>query len=65
MTEVEVELEELIQKEDAAETEQRVVENQKKIKDSQDRENAANIGKEAMERLGKTQKRKADEGERE
>ena len=37
MTEVEMALEELIEKEDAAETEQRVVENQKKVKDSQDR----------------------------
>ena len=40
MTEVEMALEELIEKEDAAETEQRVVDNQKKAKDSQDRENA-------------------------
>ena len=40
MTEVEMALEELIEKEDAAETEQRVVDNQKKPKDSQDRENA-------------------------
>ena len=38
MTEVEMALEELIEKEDAAETEQKVVENQKKVKDSQDRE---------------------------
>ena len=34
-TEVEMALEELIEKEDAAETEQRVVENQRKVKDSQ------------------------------
>ena len=40
LTEVEMALEELIEKEDAAETERRVVENQRKIKDSQDRENA-------------------------
>ena len=40
MTEVEMALEELIEKEDAAETEQRVVDNQKKAKDSKDRENA-------------------------
>ena len=33
-------LDELIEKEDAAETEQRVVDNQKKAKDSHDRENA-------------------------
>jgi len=65
MTEVEVALEELIEKEDAAETEQRVVDNQKKMKDSQDRENAENIRKKAMERLGQTQKRQADEGESE
>ena len=65
MTEVEMALEELIEKEDAAETEQRVVENQKKVKDSQDRENAESVRKKAMERLGQTQKRKADEGENE
>ena len=65
MTEVEMALEELIEKEDAAETEQRVVENQKKVKDSQDRENAESVRKKAMERLGQTQKRKADEGESE
>lgn len=63
MTEVEVALEELIEKEDAAETEQRVVDNQKKIKNSQDREDAENIRNKAMERLGQTQKREADEGE--
>ena len=40
MTEVEMALEELIEKEDAAETEQRVIDNQKKAKDTQDRENA-------------------------
>ena len=65
MTEVEMALEELIEKEDAAETEQKVVENQKKVKDSQDRENAESVRKKAMERLGQTQKRKADEGENE
>ena len=65
MTEVEMALEELIEKEDAAETEQRVVENQKKVKDSQDRENAESVRKKAMERLGQMHKRKADEGESE
>jgi len=40
LTEVEMALEELIEKDDAAETEKRVLENQKKVKDSQDRENA-------------------------
>ena len=65
MTEVEMALEELIEKEDAAESEQRVVENQKKVKDSQDRENAESVRKKALERLGQTQKRKADEGESE
>ena len=35
LTEVEMALEELIEKEDAADTEQRVVENQRKVKDSQ------------------------------
>ena len=56
MTEVEMALEELIEKEDAAETEQRVVENQKKVKDSQDRENAESVRKKAMERLDKRRK---------
>lgn len=65
MTEVEMALEELIEKEDAAETEQRVADNQKKMKDSQDRENAENIRKKAMERLGQTQKRKSEEDENE
>ena len=63
MTEVEMALEELIEKEDAAETEQRVVESQRKVKDSQDRENVERVRKRAMERLGQTQKRKADEDE--
>jgi len=65
MTEVEMALEELIEKEDAAETKQRVADNQKKMKDSQDRENAENIRKKAMERLGQTQKRKSEEDENE
>lgn len=38
--EFEMALEELIDKEDAAETEQRVVDDQKKTKDSEDRKNA-------------------------
>jgi len=54
MTEVEVALEELIEKEDAAETEQRVVDSQKKMKDSQDRENAENIRKKAWTNSEKT-----------
>ena len=65
MTEVEVALQEPIDKEDAAEAEQRVVDNQKKMNDGQDRKNAENIRKKAMERLGHTQKRQADEGESE
>ena len=62
MTVVEFAIEELIEKEDAAETEQRVVDN-RKIKNSQDREDAENIRNKATERLGQTQKREADEGE--
>ena len=58
-------LEELIDKEDAAETEQRVGDNQKKMKDSEHRENVESVWKKAMERLGQTQKRKADESESE
>ena len=61
--EFEMALEELIDKEDAAETEQRVVDDQKKTKDSEDRKNAESVRKKAMERLGQTQKRKADESE--
>ena len=63
MKEFEMALEELIDKEDAAETEQRVVDDQKKMKDSEDRKNAESVRKKAMERLGQTQKRKADESE--
>ena len=55
LTEVEMALEELNEKEDAAETEQRVVENQRKVKDIQDRENAESVRKKAMERPGQTQ----------
>ena len=65
MTEVEMALQELIEKEDVVEIEQRIVENQEKAKDTQDRENAESVRKKAMERLGQTQKRKADEGETE
>ncbi|PFX34201.1 hypothetical protein AWC38_SpisGene901 [Stylophora pistillata] len=54
MTEVEMAVQELTEKEDAAVTGQRVVENQKKVKDSQDRENAESVRKKAMERLGQT-----------
>ena len=63
MKEFEMALEELIDKEDAAETEQRVVDDQKKTKDSEDRKNAESVRKKAMERLWQTQKRKADESE--
>lgn len=63
MKEFEMALEELIDKEDAAETEQRIVDDQKKMKESEDRKNAESVRKKAMERLGQTQKRKADESE--
>lgn len=49
MREVKLALEELIEKEDAAETKQKVVDNQKKIKDSQDRENTKSVRKKAMQ----------------
>lgn len=51
MKEFEMALEELIDKEDAAETEQRVFDDQKKTKDSEDRKNAESVRKKAMERL--------------
>ena len=63
MSDVEVALEELIEKEDAAEKEQTVVDDQKKAKDSQERENAEAMRKKAMETLGQTQKRKVDDNE--
>ena len=46
------------EEDDAAEREVRVVDNQKKIKDSIEKENAENIRNKAMERLGQTQKEK-------
>ena len=58
MKECEMALEELIDKEDAAETEQRIVDDQKKMNESEDRKNAESVRKKAMERLGQTQKRK-------
>ena len=57
MTNVEKALEDLIEREDAAESEQREVNDQKK----QDRENAADMRNKAMESLGQTQKRKEAE----
>ena len=54
MTNLEKALEDLIEREDAAESEQRVVDDQKK----QDRENATDMRKIAMESIGQTKKRK-------
>ena len=54
MTNLEKALEDLIEREDAAESEQRVVDDQKK----QDRENATDMRKRAMESIGQTKKRK-------
>ena len=53
MTNLEKALEDLIEREDA-ESEQRVVDDQKK----QDRENATDMRKRAMESIGQTKKRK-------
>ena len=63
MTDIEHALEELIEIEDAAETDQAVVNEQKNRKINQDRENAEDIRKTAMENLGQTKKRKAEDGE--
>ncbi|KAK2552518.1 hypothetical protein P5673_026359 [Acropora cervicornis] len=54
MTNLENALEDLIEREDAAESENRAVDDQKK----QDRENAADMRNRAMESLGQTKKRK-------
>ena len=63
MTDIEHALEELIEIEDAAETDQAVVNEQKNRKINQDRGNAEDIRKTAMEKLGQTKKRKAEDGE--
>lgn len=60
MNEVERALEELIEKEDAAE-ELRQEGKMKKLTNEKDRGNAEDIRKKAMESLGETQKRKSDE----
>lgn len=54
MTNLENALEDLIEREDAAESENRAVDGQRK----QDRENAADMRNRAMESLGQTKKRK-------
>ena len=63
MTDIEHALEELIEIENAAETDQAVVNEQKNRKINQDRGNAEDIRKTAMEKLGQTKKRKAEDGE--
>ena len=63
MTDIEHALEELVEIEDAAETDQAVVNEQKNRKINQDRGNAEDIRKTAMEKLGQTKKRKAEDGE--
>ena len=63
MTDIEHALEELIEIEDAAETDQAVVNKQKNRKINQDRENAEDIRKTAMEKLSQTKKRKAEDSE--
>lgn len=60
MSEVERALEELMEKEDAAE-ELRQEGKMKKLANEKDRGNAEDIRKKAMESLGETQKRKSDE----
>ena len=63
MTDIEHALEELIEIENAAETDQAVVNEQKNRKINQDRGNAEDIRKTAMEKFGQTKKRKAEDGE--
>ena len=58
MKEFEMALEELIDKEDAAETEQRIVDDQKKMNESEDRKNAESVRKRPWKDLDKHRKGK-------
>ena len=65
MSETETAIEELIEKEDAAESIDGDGTQRKRERKNQDRENAEDMTRQAMERMRKTQKRKRAEGENE
>ena len=65
MSETETAIEELIEKEDAAESIDGDGTQRKRERKNQDRENAEDMTRQAMERMRKTQKRKSAEGENE
>ena len=65
MSETETAIEELIEKEDAAESIDGDGTQRQRERKNQDRENAEDMRRQAMERIGQTQKRKSVEGENE
>ena len=65
MSETETAIEELIEKEDAAESIDGDGTQRQRERKNQDRENAEDMRRQAMERMGQTQKRKSVEGENE
>ena len=65
MSETETAIEELIEKEDAAESIDGDGTQRQRERKNQDRENAGDMKRQAMERMGQTQKRKSVEGENE
>ena len=62
-TELDEAVEEIMELEEAAEVEQQASDGAKKEKEETDRQKAENMRKKAMEKLGETQKRSAEEGE--
>ena len=65
MSETETAIEELIEKEDAAESMDGDDTQRQRERKNQDKENAEDMRRQAMERMGQTQKRKSVEGENE
>ena len=65
MSETETAIEELIEKEDAAESIDGDGTQRQRERKNRDRENAEDMKRQAMERMGQTQKRKSAEGENE
>ena len=65
MSETETAIEELIEKEDAAESIYGDVTQRQRERKNEDKENAEDMRRQAMERMGQTQKRKSAEGENE
>ena len=65
MSETETAIEELIEKEDAAESIDGDGTQRQRERKNQDKDNAEDMRRQAMERMGQTQKRKSAEGENE